>query len=91
MTDLPSLGGDTAGGPKRVTRTGLALVHENELVFPAAGSEAQAMQAAADARSTVHVYFPVEIEVRSAEPEEDAEAAARRLLASVVQRLRNTA
>jgi len=50
-------------GVKRVTRTGLALVHEGELVFPSAGSEAEAEQVAADARTTIHYHFPVEIEV----------------------------
>jgi hypothetical protein len=55
-----------AGGlpaPKRVISTGLAVVHENELVYPAAGSAAQAEAAIGDARATVQVVFPVEIEI----------------------------
>lgn len=51
-------------GPKRITRTGIALVHENEIIYPAAGSEADAIQAIDDSRSRVEVYFPVEIEIR---------------------------
>jgi hypothetical protein len=49
----------------RVTRTGIALVHEGELVLPAAGSEAQAERVAADDRAVIHYHFPVEIEVRA--------------------------
>ena len=58
----------------RVTRTGIALVHEGELILPAAGSEAEGERVADDARAVVHYYFPVEIEVRagigSVDPEE---------------------
>lgn len=53
------------GAAARVERTGLAVVHEGELVLPAAGSEAEAEIVAEDARSVIHYYFPVEIEVRS--------------------------
>lgn len=49
--------------PKRVLTTGLAVVHENELVYPAAGSAAEAEIAIKDARATVQIVFPVEIEV----------------------------
>lgn len=64
----PSFGAIGAGGregPKRVLRTGLALVHENEIVYPAAGSAAEAVQAIEDAKGAVHVYFPVHIEIRA--------------------------
>jgi len=54
------------GGAARVTSTGIALLHEGEVVLPAAGSEAQAEQALDDARATVQYYFPVEVEVRAA-------------------------
>jgi len=55
----------------RVTRTGIALVHEGELVFPADASEAEA-EYVADERYTVHYHFPVEIEIRGrAEPPSD--------------------
>lgn len=70
--------------PKRVTRTGIALVHENEVVFPAAGSEAEAERAIDDARNVVHYHFPVEIEVRGAtEPALDVD----RIADVVLQRL----
>lgn len=59
--------------PKRVTRTGLAVVHENELVFPAAGSAAEAVAAAEDAQAMVQVVFPVEIEVFASPPAGEAE------------------
>ena len=80
---LGVLGGGRRQGPKRVTRTGLALVHENEVVYPAAGSAAEAVQAIGDAQGSVQVYFPVQIEIRAvaaedagAERSEDATALA---------------
>lgn len=51
----------------RVTRTGIALVHEGELIFPADGSEVEAVYVSDD-QHAVHYHFPVEIEVRSAAP-----------------------
>jgi len=48
---------------KRVLETGIALVHEGELILPADGSEAQAEAVADDARAVIHYHFPVEIEV----------------------------
>jgi hypothetical protein len=56
-----------------VRRTGLAVVHEGELILPAAGSEAEVEQVSGDARATIHYYFPVEIEVRAAPDPPDAE------------------
>lgn len=53
--------------PKRVVETGLAVVHEGELVFPAAGSEAQAELALDDRSADITVVFPVEIEIRTVE------------------------
>lgn len=71
----------------RVTRTGIALVHEGEIILPAAGSEAEAERVAEDARASVHYYFPVEIEVRAApdplDPEEIIERTLRRLAQSL--------
>lgn len=57
--------GRPGGSAARIRRTGLALVHEGELVLPAAGSEAQAERVADDARAVIHYHFPVEIEVRA--------------------------
>jgi len=56
--------GNAGGGAKRVLETGIALLHEGEIVLPAAGSEAQAERVAADAGADIHYYFPVEVEVR---------------------------
>lgn len=58
------VGNGGRNGPKRITRTGLALVHENEIVYPAAGSAAQAVAAIGDAKGAVQVFFPVQIEIR---------------------------
>lgn len=55
---------DEGGEAARVDRTGIALVHEGELVLPAAGNEAAATLIAHDDRLLVNYYFPVEIEVR---------------------------
>ena len=57
---------DQGGEAARVERTGIALVHEGELVLPAAGSEAAATLVAHDDRVIVNYFFPVEIEVRGA-------------------------
>ncbi len=68
--------GETTSGATaaRVTRTGIALVHEGELILPAAGSAAQAEQVLDDANRTIHFYFPVEIEVRAGGREPDMNA-----------------
>ena len=59
-------GEDAGGDAARVERLGLALVHEGEIVLPAAGSEAAATMVARDDRVVVNYFFPVEIEVRGA-------------------------
>jgi hypothetical protein len=64
---------EEGGQAARVVRTGIALVHEGELVLPAAGSEAAAELVAYDDRVVINYYFPVEIEVRAgAEPDRSA-------------------
>ncbi len=65
------IGSGPLQGPKRVTRTGLALVHENEIVYPAAGNTAEAIQAVTEAKGAVQVFFPVQIEIRTASPDRD--------------------
>jgi hypothetical protein len=74
-------------GAARVTRTGIALVHEGEIVLPAAGSDAQAEQVADDARASIHYFFPVEIEVvaggQAIDPHHIADLALERLARSV--------
>ena len=58
----------------RVTETGIALVHEGEVILPAPGSEAEGERLLEDSRTVVHYYFPVEIEVRGAPEAIDTEA-----------------
>jgi hypothetical protein len=57
---------DGGGSAARVERTGIALVHEGELIVPAAGSEAFLEQVTADQATVVQYHVPVEIEVRAA-------------------------
>jgi len=75
----------SARGPvgARITRTGIALVHEGELVLPAAGSEAEGEQVLEDARATVEYVFPVEIEIRGQGVAIDVEA----IVATTLERL----
>lgn len=61
------------GRAMRVRRTGIALVHEGELILPAAGSEAQADLVADDDRTHVVYRFPVHIEVVSGSRRIDVE------------------
>lgn len=81
--------GSSGAGATRVRRTGIALVHEGELILPAEGSEAQAELVAGDARSVVHYHFPVEIEVRAAPDPVDPEEIIRRTLLRLTQGLEN--
>ncbi len=46
--------------PQRVERTGIALVHEGEWIFPQEDSTARLAPAS---QRVVNYYFPVEIEV----------------------------
>lgn len=71
----------------RVLRTGIALVHEGELVLPAAGSEAQAEQVLDDERAVIHYHFPVQIEVRGASAATDIDAIVEHTLGRLAQGL----
>lgn len=66
MTD--GRGRTTGDGPSptRVGRTGLAVVHEGEVVVPALGDEALGLIEAWSDSMSVSYHFPVEIEVRIA-------------------------
>jgi hypothetical protein len=75
-------------GAKRVLETGIALVHEGELVLPAAGSEAQAERVADDARAVIHYHFPVEIEVWAGGERTEANEIARLVFERLSRRLR---
>jgi hypothetical protein len=77
-----------AGGTAtRVTRTGIALVHEGELILPAAGSEAEGEDVAWDSSTVVQYVFPVEIEVRTVGAELDPDAIADSTLDSLIDGL----
>ena len=80
---------DVTSRAARVTRTGIALVHEGELILPAAGSEAEGERVANDSRAAVHYYFPIEIEVRAAPDPVDSEEIIQRTLARFAQYLEN--
>jgi hypothetical protein len=75
------------GGAIRVEETGIALVHEGEMILPAAGSQAQAERVIADSLAVIHYHFPVEIEVRAApdpiDPEDVVRLALQRLTAGM--------
>jgi hypothetical protein len=73
----------------RVRRTGLALVHEGELVLPAPGSEAAAGTVGNDDRAVVNYYFPVEIEIRAGLAAADPRDAIEQALASLAQGIDN--
>ena len=79
---------DDAPKAKRVLETGIALVHRGELVLPAAGSEAQAAVAGADARTMIEYHFPVEIEIVGAAAPLDLDAIAHHVLDRLNRRLR---
>ncbi|MBD8059999.1 hypothetical protein IC607_13575 [Cellulomonas sp. JH27-2] len=63
------LGGDDLDleAAARVERTGIALVHEGELVVPAPGAAADLVAAGRashdDGPAEVHYWFPVQVEV----------------------------
>ena len=89
---LGSPPGGGSAGPKRVVRTGLALVHANEIVYPAAGSEAMAERAVEDGQADIEVHFPIVIEVSGvggAAAEVAAEGAAADALRRAARSLRS--
>lgn len=79
--------GKHVAGPKRVLKTGIALVHRNEVVMPAPGSEAEAEVVMDDARAQLEYHFPVEIEVRGGQQSVDPDALADLVLRKLAARL----
>ena len=72
---------DPDGDPVVVERTGLARVHQGELVVPAAGSEA--VLSVVNGDGTLVLEFPIEVEVRvvsACDPDQHAELTLGRLL-----------
>ncbi|MFO0750677.1 MAG: hypothetical protein U1F43_34160 [Myxococcota bacterium] len=90
MADRTSFKSPVGGPAKRVVETGIALVHEGEVVLPAAGSEAQATRVMDDARQEIHYHFPVEIIVHGTEAA-PVEPEAGAILAELRDHLRNLA
>jgi hypothetical protein len=70
----------------RVRRTGIALVHEGELILPADGSEAEGRALRGE---TVHYHFPVEIEVCETRAPLDADELVARVLGELARGLRS--
>jgi hypothetical protein len=84
--------GEVVGGQAaRVLETGIALLHKDEIVLPAAGSEAVAELAASDERTVINYYFPVEIEIRGGTEEPDPKEALDSALYAFVSGLQNIA
>jgi hypothetical protein len=87
MAEEDSSPGSVRGA--RVRRTGIALVHQGELVLPAAGSEAEADVVLDDAQNTIQYFFPVEIEVRGAPEAAHPSVAAELALSRLARGLRS--
>ena len=51
---------------REVTRDGIALVQAGERIYARDANRAQSVAVVDDGEQTVHVYFPVEVEIRSA-------------------------
>ena len=64
--------GYQAGG--LVRETGIALVHEGELIVPAPGSEAAIEPQQMSGQGEINYYFPIEIVVVGSLPEAEREA-----------------
>ena len=63
--------GDAGAQGGFVKETGLALVHQGEFIMPARGAEAEIESAPVKVSGAVNYYFPVEIEVMGAIPEQE--------------------
>lgn len=68
-----------------VTESGIALVHEGELIFPAPDSEAEAELAIQDARTTITVNLPVIVQVAGANDTAETD----RIVNETLRRLRH--
>jgi hypothetical protein len=63
----------------RVKEAGLAILHKDEVVVPAPGSEAVTEPVALGAQTVINYYFPVEIVIVGGLPEEEHQAIQARL------------
>jgi hypothetical protein len=71
----------------RVRRTGIALVHEGELIMPAPGSEAVLGADAGSGSESAQYVFPVEIEVLSPPDPPDVQAVVDEALSQLARSL----
>jgi hypothetical protein len=84
------MAGDPNGdGSARVTRTGIAVVHEGERISAAPGADAELVRAGDEGLAEVRYVFPVEIEVRGGVEPVDAHAIADLALVRLAQGLRS--
>jgi hypothetical protein len=81
---------DRDRGAARVTRTGIALVHEGERIVAAPGAAAELELAGDEALAEVSYVFPVEIEVRGGVEPVDVNAIVDVALRRLAQSLRST-
>jgi hypothetical protein len=80
----------SGNGSARVTRTGIALVHEGERIMAAPDAAAVLERADGDELAEVRYVFPVEVEVRGGTEPVDAQAIADLALRRLAQGLRST-
>ena len=69
--------------PVVVAETGIALVHEGEVIYPAPRSRARTEAPDAESLGSVEYRFPVEIEVRTEAEEIDHNALVQQALGQV--------
>jgi len=74
-----------------VKETGLAVVHQGEYIMPAAGSEAVIEPAAMSANTVINYYFPVEIELVGAIPDDERADLEARIWSQLTDALQRTA
>jgi hypothetical protein len=63
-----------------VAETGIAVVHEGELIYAAPGSGARTTPAPGESLASVEYRFPVEIEVRKEQEDVDHDALVQRAM-----------
>jgi hypothetical protein len=90
MDELTSAADRGEGDASLVLETGIALVHEGELVLKPAAGHAAAAVVADDARTSIQYYFPVEIEVVAGPPPVDHHALAQLTLAQLATHLESS-
>ena len=80
---------DSRDGATRVTRTGIAVVHEGERISADPSSVARLERAGGEALGEVRYVFPVEVEVRGGLEPVDTQALSDLTLRRLAQGLRS--